>query len=1077
MAGPNIKLDLGQSVRDVQGFSDSISLLGRTVQQTFSQIIQNIQQFNNTISSAVGGPTGEVFSPSADTAQKDLIQAKMRRSAVESGIASGEYRTDPSTGNVIAFSTSGTRIVETAQRRNAREAFIRETERSMEQAKAQATQAATGATPTSGAAPGGLPGQEAARAASTVPQLSLYGAGRSLADMPKLLRQSEAFSASQQDSAKMVQALRSQNTLESSAVAKAIEDSNKTTAELAKAFREAVAVFNTTKTGSKEYEKAMVDMKNTMGALDQSIRERNELEKEGRRMGGGGGGGPGQGGIDPTKFIRGLQTAQSILGVVGSTVTGVQDLGLAQMGLATNALQGAVAARSNIERHMLLRETEMADMTKAENIIRYGGNVLAPDKNYFQFLGPQGMANAKKIADRQVGLDLLMSSKERTRNMTAAGFSVAGGLLQTLGGIVTGNLTGGLSEALTGATLQGATRMVDSSLGAVRSYDTNLISQMEGGSRIGNFLGADYKGRGTDVGLIRQRAVLGLEEKAQRMVREMQDAEMQGIRAGRWQTAIQQEIDLVQSQKEGAVLVGGAATTRREMTSYLDSLAGPGAGPTTARRRGVSQSMLDRAQQMGLRLAGTQSESGLPEAVQRIPMSVFAELEMGMGEFARHKDQLSNYMGRRSTMGDTREMVRMGRAGLGDFQSLLGNMGAINRISGGQDNMDRLREVMASAVSIGFDKSRVAQTFAATATNLAGQLNVTDVGGMAGRLAMGAQAASLTGVADERSLARAAAGIQSFAAFSTSQSGPVSALNIGQLAGAGATSATGLNTLYGMSDVEAQEGLRELERTGRTSNEKVRRLLTLNGGDVNKVKTLLRSKNAGGAAFAGMFANVFAEKGLTLSGVISDFQSKKITRGQLMDYGAEVGAAFPELGAEGGGQAMLSEAVRMGAMPRGEASRAGLRQKINSGMAAWSDPALRNLQNYVDSLVVNFRRDAAGATPEKKMEAYKVFLEKQGNPITISEAAAEAAGDKSLAGQPLTLEMMTGRGKKAAEQMFKGDISMLDIVRSGYESTAAAAGAQTVRVMNFGELAPLLTKAMTEGNIMEMPKNPNVNGE
>lgn len=1071
MAGPNIKLDLGQSVRDVQGFSDSISLLGRTVQQTFSQILQNIQQFNNTISTAVGGPTGETFSSSASDTQKDLIQAKMRRSSVEAGIASGEYRLDPSTGNVLSSTSHGTRIIETAQRRNAREAFIRETEKSMEQAKAQATQVATGATPVSGGTPGNLPGQEAAKAASNAPQLSLYGAGRSMADMPKLLRQSEAFSASQQESAKMVQALRAQNTFESSAVAKAIEDSNKTTAELAKAFREAVATFNTTKTGTKEYEKAMVEMKNTMGALDQSIRERNELEKEGRRMGGGGGGGAGQGGMDPSKIIRGIQTAQALLGMAGSAVTGVQDLGLAQMGMATNALQGAVASRANVERHMLLRETEMADMTKAENIIRYGGNILAPDKNYFQFLGPQGLADAKKIADRQTGLELLMAGKERTRNVTAAGFGVAGGLLQTIAGGIMSRATGGISEVLSGATVGGATRMIDSTLGGVKAYDTNLMSQLEGGSRVGNFLGADYAGRTTDIGLIRQRALMGLEEKGQRIARELQDAEMQGIRAGRWQTAIQQELDLVQSQKEGAVLVGGGATTRREMTSYLDSLAGPGA--PAPRRRGVSQGMIDRARSMGLTLGGAASESGLPEAVSRIPMSMFAELEMGMGEFARHKDQVSNYMGRRATMGDTRDLIRMGRAGLGDFQSLLGNIGAINRISGGPDNLDRLREVMASAVSIGFDKSRVAQTFAATATNLAGQLNVTDVGGMANRLAMGAQAASLTGVADERSLARAAAGIQSFASFSTSQSGPVPALNISQLAGAGATSATGLSTLYGMSDVEAQEGLRELERTGRTTNEKVRRLLTLNGGNVDRVKTLLRSKNAGGVAFAGMFANVFAEKGLTLGGVMSDLKSGKITRGQLMDYGAEVGAAFPELGAEGGGQAMLSEAVRQGIIPHGEASKAGLRQKINAGMAAWSDPALRNLQNYVDSLVVNFRKDAAGATPENKMNAYKLFLEKQGNPLTISEEAAAAAGDKTLAGQPLTLEMMSGRGKKAAEYMFRGDISMLDIVRSGYESTAAAAGAQTVRVMNFGELAPLLTKAMSEGNIQDTPKNLN----
>lgn len=1332
MAGPNIKLDLGQSVKDVQGFAESINLLGRTVQSTFAQIISNIQGFTNTVSGAVGGPASDVVSPSSDQLSRDLIRAKATGARIDSAVAAGHYRVDEPTGNIVASGPSGTRIVETSTGRKSRERFIESAEADLAAAsKRQAAATAAGAVAMGGGHPGVaahpspgllLPGQAAALAAmptspaAQAATLTLLGAGRNLSDMPKLLRQGNAFDAQQQDAQKVIQNLRSSNEMASQAVAKAIEDSTKQTHEMMRAFKEAINVFSNTQRGTVEHDKAQIELKNAMGALDDTIRENNELVKEGKRMGGGGGGDDDEDSARRSrKMMRMLQMAQAGTALLGGIVTGVQDIRIGQTGLAVPALGQAVAARGGIERMQLLRETEMADMTKAENIVRYGGNVLSPGRSPFMFLGPEGIERSRNMARRQTDLELMLLQQQRNRAVTGASFELAGGALQAAGGVVAGVATGGLSEAMTGATVGGISRMAGAVTGGINQYEQNVATQMEGGSALGRAMGKDYAGKNADINLIKQARTLEFEMKAQQQARALQDAEMQGVVAGRMQTAIQAELDLIQAQKEGVVLVGKYAVGRDEMMGYLDHLGGvkhaqggtlsPGdmaqavsrasspadmmgpIGGTFADQTGaapavaspVSRGSIDparftgvirriesasgrhtlnpksnaqgpfqyigiaRKQQAldlgvslaevtfdvsddGLRLEDTdhnqratqlqeqhmqqfrvpgylkeiekirrdgklsgaaqrftdvqmasimhfRGETGLRKyltqgqddfvgvqgnphllayasraqreydgtmdevkaragavagavrdgapafaaqqsadraallareqraaspggeysaeaassgapAIKRIGMSVFSELEMSAADFARHQNQASNYLGfrRGAGMGETADLIRMGRGGLGDFQTLLGNLGSINKISGGHDNTERLKDVLAAAVAIGFDKSRLAQGFMQTTAGLAQGLNITNISGAADQLAFSARALSLTGEADERSLGRAAKGMQALAAYSVSQEGPQGAVNALQLVGSGAGLTTGLAGLTQMNEVEAYQALQELEKTGTTTNETVRDLMILNKGDVGKVKGMLEARRSGSAMVSAAYGSVFG--GTTLQGDIERLRGGDLSQEEYLARAGQVGALLP-LGAEGAKQAALMEAARAGAINMETANRDMLAEHVRAGAGKFIDPAARNLQGYVDSLVVDFRRGAVGATGKDKITAYTELIRRGGLGISISEQAAQRAGDPNLAGQMITEDVLTGksggRARQAAGMMFNGaqgvdSISMLDVIRMGYESSAGASQAQAVYVTNFGQLVSTLMseeRRMTGG---ARRKNPNKTG-
>lgn len=108
-------------------------------------------------------------------------------------------------------------------------------------------------------------------------------------------------------------------------------------------------------------------------------------------------------------------------------------------------------------------------------------------------------------------------------------------------------------------------------------------------------------------------------------------------------------------------------------------------------------------------------------------------------------------------------LAQMGLAGFGTREQLLGNLTGISRVAGGRDeNMQRLREVLTSAVAAGFDGSRMSQQFVQSTLKISDTLRLTDVGRTAQEAGVAARMLSAGGLgtkADEFSLGLATEGM------------------------------------------------------------------------------------------------------------------------------------------------------------------------------------------------------------------------------------------------------------------------------------------------------------------------------
>lgn len=215
--------------------------------------------------------------------------------------------------------------------------------------------------------------------------------------------------------------------------------------------------------------------------------------------------------------------------------------------------------------------------------------------------------------------------------------------------------------------------------------------------------------------------------------------------------------------------------------------------------------------------------------------TIASRLGMSPSQFAAHRDMTSSVLlGRKSTFNETEEMVKMGRSGLGSFQALLGNVGAINQVGGGRENIETLKSVLASAVAAGFDTSRTAQQFVQTSAGVADALRLTRIDRVSGSLATTAMLTSATlGSADERGLRMAAEGTKGFQSQMSSQEGVVGAYRMMALLKAGANIRQQA-ILKDTTPMEAGEMMEMIEKGG--SSSRLRALLGTMGGDAPEAR-------------------------------------------------------------------------------------------------------------------------------------------------------------------------------------------------------------------------------------------------
>lgn len=106
-------------------------------------------------------------------------------------------------------------------------------------------------------------------------------------------------------------------------------------------------------------------------------------------------------------------------------------------------------------------------------------------------------------------------------------------------------------------------------------------------------------------------------------------------------------------------------------------------------------------------------------------MATMAGLSMGPGYRGGQKGQAT-------TAVLAEELARSGR---GSFEQILGNISALNRVTGLSDSSQQLEKIMSKAVGLGFDNSKLAQEFVGRATEITAGVGATDANRMVELLA------------------------------------------------------------------------------------------------------------------------------------------------------------------------------------------------------------------------------------------------------------------------------------------------------------------------------------------------------
>lgn len=480
--------------------------------------------------------------------------------------------------------------------------------------------------------------------------------------------------------------------------------------------------------------------------------------------------------------------------------------------------------------------------------------------------------------------------------------------------------------------------------------------------------------------------------------------------------------------------------------------------------------------------------------------TVSSNLEMAPSEFMSHMNMLTNVLGTRRSRGrsttvqgnrfgiegiqagiyDTERLVNLGRSGLGDFQSLLGNIASLNRVAGGQNNINQLTEVMASAVTAGFDKSRTAQMFVQTSTELAKSLNLTNVSNIASQLGRQATLTSVTGIADERSLERAAQGIQTYNQFTAQRGGLVGALRAARVFEAGGKIGRGASMMMGLSVSEAQEMLAQLpfetqgaspemlamlspedraaaQRDPTITNDKLQQIMLMNRGETSAVRSQLQGLVSGSnQIYKAIYSSFGGDDINRRLAAIKKAQAEGDTaraiqlQKEFIAHGAGVGETMGigySAGQAGAMQVMVESGIESNLV-----NLEAIEGKIAAGKSAFRDPAQVNLRKYMDNLLRDLGRATTGVTPEQ----YAEFVRKTGQRVRFDESAGDLAGEEI---QPERMRSDAGYMELARKSL--GRVDTLDFIRGASMHASQLQGdVQKVDIQNTTVLAGEIARAI-----------------
>lgn len=469
----------------------------------------------------------------------------------------------------------------------------------------------------------------------------------------------------------------------------------------------------------------------------------------------------------------------------------------------------------------------------------------------------------------------------------------------------------------------------------------------------------------------------------------------------------------------------------------------------------------------------------------------FAALEMSPAEYMMHQAQVTNVLGSHRVAGEgsgifgakmeglragseTTEMIRLGRSGLGSFEQQIQSLGAMNKVAGGENNLENMRKVLTEAVAAGFDKSRTAQQFVAHTTGMMAQMGMVNTGMAARNLSM-TSAILGAGEQDERTLEMAARGQSALATFSSNMSGVHGALQMLGGAQGGGTMASGLAMTGSMPILTKIQNLRALE-SGKWSEkadaEDLWRLQSENWteAEIKAVPSRAGTKRTKEERVAGARAqlkgqiamefaqfqatgnsgiedptkqNVLTRLGQSLKGVTDAKQRQQI----LLDFRAEAGNIAVNQGLEKSvGVAMGSAYLESEGLAT-EAERKLLTSAVNKGNGVYGDAARQKYRAIKDK----YLRDTIDSTTGMTGADYAQYMEAGGK-------AAYTKSGKAIDSAMAIATDTPGGGDPEVAETLKG-MSRLDAIR---QSEIAAAGGeaavQKVQIVNMSDFQNLFER-------------------
>lgn len=481
--------------------------------------------------------------------------------------------------------------------------------------------------------------------------------------------------------------------------------------------------------------------------------------------------------------------------------------------------------------------------------------------------------------------------------------------------------------------------------------------------------------------------------------------------------------------------------------------------------------------------------------------TVASRLGMTPVQFGAHQNMVTNVLYERATARQTADMIEMGRSGLGNFQTLLSNVGAINQVAGGRDNIETLKSVLSSAVAVGFDTSRTAQQFVQTTLNVADSLRLTRLDRVAGALQTAATLTSATvGAPDERGLRIAAEGTRGFQQFFGTQEGVTGAGKFLGLISRGADIRQ-TQLLKDVTPMEATE-LSTMIEENKLTNPKARALLGTMGyykeGVTEAQQADIRKRAAGmlgaipesAANIISGFYNVavpggdFKKELDTLKAAAKAAPGGALKAGdkRVQDFYSNVAGAMA-------GTPMGFNEVAAGAtwilqnnsILSADEGRKALNDKISQSQAIFNDPAQIRMSRFVGEIV---RRGGGGMTMgrnlDKIIDVYGSALKSgvpaiptaSGVPITQELLDVARRGGTALTPE---IKKRYGMDEKMTAGELRGQIEETMKDKSSYDfakmmEASVAEDAQPVRIINATDIALAIERA--RHGAPEQPINP-----